>query len=103
MTQPATKHGLTRAEVDHVAQLARLALTAEEAERYRTQMASILDQVAVLDELDLASIPPSAGVHPLLNVMGEDKPQPSLTLAQVLANAPQQEEGHFRVPAIFEE
>jgi Asp-tRNA(Asn)/Glu-tRNA(Gln) amidotransferase C subunit len=35
--------------------------------------------------------------------MGEDKPQPSLTLAQVLANAPQQEEGHFRVPAIFEE
>lgn len=99
-TSPRTE--LTRAEVGHVAQLARLALTAEEAERFRGQMASILDQVALLNELDLAMIPPSAGVHPLVNVMGEDEPRPSLALAQVLANAPQQEHGHIRVPAIFE-
>jgi aspartyl-tRNA(Asn)/glutamyl-tRNA(Gln) amidotransferase subunit C len=103
MSDNTTRSELTRAEVDHVAQLARLALTEEEAERYRAQLASILAQVAVLSELDTEHIPPSAGVHPLRNVMGDDEPRPSLPLAAVLANAPDQEDGQFKVPAVFEE
>ena len=103
MTQ-STSHGdLTRAEVDHVAQLARLALSDEEAERFRVQLTSILAQVATLDELDTASIPPSASVHPLANVMAEDEPRPSLPLEAVLRNAPEQEDGQLKVPPVFEE
>ena|SRR5438045_3312762 len=103
MTQ-STSHGdLTRAEVDHVAQLARLALSDEEAERFRVQLTSILAQVATLDELDTASIPPSASVHPLANVLDDDVARPSLPLELVLLNAPVQEDGQFRVPPVFDE
>ena len=94
---------LTRAEVDHVARLARLALTDAEAEQYRHQLASILAQVAVLNEADVERIPPTAGVQPLSNVLADDEPRPSLPAADVLLNAPDREEGHFRVPAIFED
>ena len=103
MSQTSSHGELTRAEVDHVAQLARLALTEEEAERYRLQLGSILAQVATLDELDTARIPPSASVHPLSNVMGEDVARPSLSLEAVLANAPEHEDGQFRVPPVFDE
>jgi len=94
---------LSRAEVDHVARLARLALDDAEAERYRVQMASILAQFAVLNELNLAQIPPSAGVHPLSTVMESDEPRPSLPTAAVLANAPAVEDAQFKVPPVFEE
>ena len=80
MSQSTNASELSRAEVDHVARLARLALTEEEAERYRRQLASILAQVAVLNELDTGAIPPSAGVHPLSNVMADDLPRPSLSV-----------------------
>ena len=103
MSRTSSHAELTRAEVDHVAQLARLALSEEEAERYRVQLTSILAQVATLDELDTASIPPSASVHPLSNVMGEDVPRPSLPLEAVLGNAPEQEDGQFKVPPVFDE
>jgi aspartyl-tRNA(Asn)/glutamyl-tRNA(Gln) amidotransferase subunit C len=103
MSQTASHAELTRAEVDHVALLARLALSDEEAERYRAQLTSILAQVATLDELDTASIPPSAGVLPLSNVMADDEPRPSLPLEAVLRNAPAHEDGQLKVPPVFEE
>jgi aspartyl-tRNA(Asn)/glutamyl-tRNA(Gln) amidotransferase subunit C len=103
MSQTSSHGELTRAEVDHVAQLARLALTEEEAERYRSQLASILAQVATLDELDTASIPPSAGVLPLSNVMDDDVPRPSLPIEAVLANAPDREDDQLKVPPVFDE
>ena len=103
MSQTASHADLTRAEVDHVALLARLALSDEEAERYRVQLTSILAQVATLDELDTASIPPSASVHPLENVLDDDVARPSLPLDLVLLNAPAQEDGQFRVPPVFDE
>jgi aspartyl-tRNA(Asn)/glutamyl-tRNA(Gln) amidotransferase subunit C len=103
MSQISSHAELTRAEVDHVAELARLALTDEEAERYRAQLTSILAQVATLDELDAASISPSASVHPLASVMEDDVPVPSLPLEAVLRNAPEQEDGQFRVPPVFDE
>jgi aspartyl-tRNA(Asn)/glutamyl-tRNA(Gln) amidotransferase subunit C len=94
---------LTRDEVEHVATLARLALSHDEIERLRTELASILAHVAILNEVDTSHIPPSASVLPLDTVMGDDDTRPSLTVEQVLANAPAAEDGQFRVPAILEE
>ena len=94
---------LSRDEVRHVGTQARLALTEDEIERMRVEMASILDQVATLNELDTSAIPPSASILPLDTVMGEDEPRPSLDVAAVLVNAPSVEDNQFRVPAILEE
>ena len=93
---------LTRQEVDHVANLARLGLSPEEKERYREQLSAILDYAEMLNQLDTAAIPPTASVLPLRNVMRPDEPEPSLPPEDVLANAPRQEAGQFRVRAILE-
>jgi aspartyl-tRNA(Asn)/glutamyl-tRNA(Gln) amidotransferase subunit C len=92
---------LTRAEVDHVAELARLGLSAEEKELYRQQLSAILDYARMLERLDTESIPPTASVLPLRNVMRPDLAEPSLSLEEALANAPRQEAGEFRVRAIL--
>ena len=94
---------LTREEVEHVALLARLGLTDEEKERYRRQLGSILGYVAQLNEVDAGAAASGASVLPLEDVMGEDEPRPSLDPGDVLANAPEQEAGHFRVPAVLDE
>jgi aspartyl-tRNA(Asn)/glutamyl-tRNA(Gln) amidotransferase subunit C len=85
-------------EVLHVARLARLALTDEEVDRLGAQLNAILEAVGKVAELDLADIEPTA--HPLdvVNVWAEDKPRPSLPVAEALANAPEREQGFFKVP-----
>ena len=103
MSDTATPAELTPAEVEHVALLARLGLTAEEKERYRQQLAAILGYVAQLGELDTEQIPPSAAILPLDDVMEADEPRPSLDPDDVLANAPAREDGYFRVPAVLDE
>jgi aspartyl-tRNA(Asn)/glutamyl-tRNA(Gln) amidotransferase subunit C len=89
---------ISREEVLHVAQLAQLALTDEEIERLTDELGQILEAVGVVAELDLADVPPTS--HPLdvVNVWAEDVPIPSLPLDDVLANAPEAEDGMFRVP-----
>lgn len=89
---------ISRDQVLHVAQLAKLALTDEEVERFTEQLGAILEAVGKVSELDLAEVEPLS--HPLdvVNVWGEDEPRPSLPLEEALANAPEHEEGHFRVP-----
>ncbi|HET9016027.1 MAG TPA: Asp-tRNA(Asn)/Glu-tRNA(Gln) amidotransferase subunit GatC [Thermomicrobiaceae bacterium] len=94
---------LSLEEVDHVAMLARLGLTPEERERMREQLSSILEHISRLQELDTEAIPPTAQVITLENVMRDDDVQPSLTLEQVLENAPQSEDGMFKVNAVLEE
>jgi aspartyl-tRNA(Asn)/glutamyl-tRNA(Gln) amidotransferase subunit C len=94
---------LTREEVEHVALLARLGLTDEEKERYRRQLGSILDYVAQLSEVDAGAGAAGASVLALEDVMGDDEPRPSLDPGDVLSNAPEQEAGHFRVPAVLDE
>jgi aspartyl-tRNA(Asn)/glutamyl-tRNA(Gln) amidotransferase subunit C len=93
---------LSLAQVEHVATLARLALTGEEKELYREQLSSILEYAERLQALDTEAIPPTATVLPLQNVMREDEVQPSLPVADVLANAPAVEDHCFRVPVILE-
>jgi aspartyl-tRNA(Asn)/glutamyl-tRNA(Gln) amidotransferase subunit C len=94
---------LTREEVQHVAELAKLGLTEEETETYREQLSAILEYAAILERLDTDAIPPTASVLPLTNVMRADEPAPSLPQADALANAPSATEGYFQVKAILEE
>ena len=92
---------LTREEVLHIADLARLELTAEEVEAYRRQLSAVLAYFARLQELDTGDIPPTASVLPPRTVLREDEPRPGLPRGEVLANAAETENGQFRVPPVF--
>ncbi len=94
---------LTRAQVQHIAELARLQLGDQELERMTQQLSAILEHAARLQELNTDSIPPTASVVPLHNVMREDQVTPSLARDAVLANAPDKDEDgeFFRVRAIL--
>lgn len=94
---------LSTEEVDHVAMLARLGLTPEERERMRDQLSSILEHIGRLQELDTEAIPPTAQVITLQNVLRDDEVQPSLPVEAVLKNAPQAEDGMFKVNAVLDE
>ena len=93
---------LTNDQVDHVALLARLGLTDEERERMRDQLSSILDHIDQLRAADTSNVPPTAQVIPLAPALRDDTVQPSLTVEQVLANAPRTEGGFIKVRAILD-
>lgn len=88
LAQREEEMALTRDQVAHIAELAKLKLTEEEMERMTRQLSEILDYAARLNELDTAAIAPTASVIPNQNVMRPDAVTPSLTREQVLANAP---------------
>jgi aspartyl-tRNA(Asn)/glutamyl-tRNA(Gln) amidotransferase subunit C len=90
---------ITRDQVLHVARLARLEIPDEEIEAVRGQLGDILDAVSKVSELDLADVPPTSHPLDLVNVWDEDEPRQSLPREEALANAPDPEEGAFRVPA----
>jgi aspartyl-tRNA(Asn)/glutamyl-tRNA(Gln) amidotransferase subunit C len=89
-------------DVAHVAKLARLDLTQEEMARLATQLAAILEHAAKVREVAADDVPPTAYAIPRSNVLREDVPQPSLTHAAALANAPEEADGRFVVPKIAE-
>lgn len=89
-------------EIEHIAALARLRLTDDEKARYRVQLSAVLDYMDKLRQVDTAHIEPTATVLPLRTVLRPDEVQPSLTLAELLANAPAAEAGLFRVPPVLE-
>lgn len=93
---------LSLKEVEHIAELARLALTDAEKERFREQLSAILDYAARLQAIDTSAIPPTASVLPVDTVLREDIARPGLPPEQILANAPDQEDNMFRVPVILE-
>ncbi len=88
-------------EVAHVAMLARLELTDQEAELYAEQLSSVLDHATDIESLDLGDTPPTA--HPLgmVNVVRQDLPRSSLTSESVLRCAPDQAENMFSVPPVL--
>ena len=94
---------LTRAEVLHIATLARIALTDDEVELFREQLSEILDQFEALKELDTDGVPPTGHAVDLQAVMREDEAHDSLDLEDVLCNAPRREREYFRVKAVLEE
>ncbi|MGD9101120.1 MAG: Asp-tRNA(Asn)/Glu-tRNA(Gln) amidotransferase subunit GatC [Anaerolineae bacterium] len=93
---------LTREQVVHIAELARLALSDAEIALYQEQLSAVLDYAERLQALDTDAIPPTATVLPAHNVMRADEPGPSMARDDILSNAPAAEEGHFRVPAVLE-
>lgn len=93
---------IDRATVEHVARLARLALTDEERERFVGQLGRILEYCARLDAISIEGVPPTSHVLPIVNVLREDLPAPCLSRDEVLAAAPAHEQGFFRVPRVLE-
>jgi aspartyl-tRNA(Asn)/glutamyl-tRNA(Gln) amidotransferase subunit C len=94
---------ISRADVEHVAALARIGLTDQELDHLVPQLNRILEAVAVLSEVDTSAVGPTAQVIPLENVMRDDVPRPSMDREVVLANAPLREGNHLRVPLVLEE
>ena len=94
---------LTRAEVQHIAELAKLQLTEAEAALYQEQLSDILDYIQRLNTLDTEAIPPTATVLPLRSVMRDDAPRPSMPASEILANAPARAGDSFEVRVILED
>ena len=86
-----------------MARLARLALSEEELDRYTVQLAAVLEHAADVEALDTSGVPPTAHPLELLNVLRADEVRPSLDREEVLAMAPEAEDGRFRVPRILGE
>lgn len=93
---------LSMNEVEHIANLARLELTPEEKEQYRQQLSAILEHVARLQELDTEGIPPTSSVLPGAGRLRVDESGRSLSVSDVLADAPEQKKDQFRVPPVLE-
>lgn len=89
-------------DAEHIAQLARLALTDSEREKFATQLSSILSYVETLRELDTSGIEPTSHVVTIGNVVREDKVSPSLAKDAALMNAPDRTGDFYRVPKIIE-
>jgi aspartyl-tRNA(Asn)/glutamyl-tRNA(Gln) amidotransferase subunit C len=93
---------ITIEEVKYVANLARLAITEEEAEKFTNQLDAIINFAEQLNELDTENVEPTSHVLDIKNVMREDIAQAGLPVEEVLKNAPDHENGQIRVPSIIE-
>ena len=94
---------ITRADVEHVADLARLRLTDEELDRMQTQLTRILEAIETLRDVDTSHVGPTASVIQLENVMREDVVRPGMSRDAALANAPLRDDPFLRVPTVLEE
>lgn len=125
---PEREQTITVEQVRQVAALCRIGLTDEEAERLRGEMAGLLDEVSVLQEIDAAGVEPTAhpfddqagdgqagdgsvgdgqagggGAGLVVGVMREDEPRPPMEREETLANAPRRDGPYFRVQAVMDE
>lgn len=94
---------ITRAEVAHLAYLARLDIPDAELDHYADQLDVILGAVARVSEVAADDIPPTSHPVPLVNVLRPDVIAPGLSREEALAAAPAVEDDRFRVPRILEE
>jgi aspartyl-tRNA(Asn)/glutamyl-tRNA(Gln) amidotransferase subunit C len=92
---------ITRAEVRHLADLARIDLSDAELDHLAPQLAVILDSVASISGLAGDDVPPTSHPLPLTNVFRDDVEEPCLTAEEALAGAPEQEQQRFAVPRIL--
>ena len=94
---------ITRAEVEHLARLARLQLSDDEIDHYAGQLDVILQSVARVFEVAAEDIPPTSHPIPVENVYREDVARPGLDRGAVAAGAPAWQDDRFRVPRILDE
>ena len=93
---------LSADEVRHIALLARLGISDDEVEKFRNQLSHIMENFEILKQVDTTDLPPTAQSINLENIYRPDEPAPSLSPSDVLANAPGQEDGSFKVNAVLE-
>jgi aspartyl-tRNA(Asn)/glutamyl-tRNA(Gln) amidotransferase subunit C len=93
---------ITRTDVEHLARLARIAMTDDELDAMAGQLDVILESVGRVQQVAAADIPPTSHPLPLTNVLRPDERVPGLTAEQALAAAPAAEDGRFRVPRILD-
>lgn len=94
---------LNREQVLHIARLARMGVTLEEVDRLSEQLSNILENFEALRQVNTEDVPPTAQSVALQNVTGEDMVKPSMPAEDVLANAPRQEQAHFKINAVLED
>lgn len=94
---------ISKKDVEHVAMLARLHLDEDEKDKYTQQLNSILDYMEKLNQLDTEKVEPTSHVLPIKNVLRKDEVKASLSNEEVLSNAPDKEDGCFKVPKIIED
>ncbi len=92
-----------RIDVEHVARLARLGLSAEEKERFARQLSVILEHAERVQEVAAEDVPPTSHPIPRSNVFRADEPRDSLSPEEAVASAPEREAGRFKVPRIVEQ
>ncbi len=92
---------LTPEEVRHIALLARLRLSDEEETRFREQLSAILDYAARLSQVDTSAVAGTASVLPFHAPLRPDEARPGQSIDATLANAPETQEGMFRIPPVF--
>lgn len=97
----STAQRLSLKQVRHVAKLCRLHLRDDQLERYRVQLASILDHIAKLDELDVEGIEPMAHPIDIFNRMDDDEVAPPMPIEHVIRNAPATEDRFLAVPKVL--
>jgi aspartyl-tRNA(Asn)/glutamyl-tRNA(Gln) amidotransferase subunit C len=90
---------LDRAQVLHVARLARLELTDEEVEVMAAELSKVLDHIEKIRELDLEGVPPTSHVVDVVNALRADEPEPCLPVQEALRSAPEPVDGGFGVPS----
>ena len=90
-------------DVDHVARLARLALSSEEKDRMHRQLGVILDHAAKVREVAAEDVPPTSSPIPGSSALRADEPRSGLSREDALAGAPEAEGGRFRVPRVVEQ
>ena len=88
--------------IDHVANLARLALTPEEKTTFAAQLADVLSYIAELEKVDVSGVEPTAHAFAMFNVWQEDVAQPGLSVGDALRNAPAQRDNMIVVPKVVE-
>ncbi len=94
---------LTKQDVEKIAHLARLELSAEQLAAFQTQLSAVLDYADMLTELDLDGIEPTAHAIPRKNVMRPDVVEPGLTVEEVLQNAQHTAENQFMIQSVLDD
>ncbi len=89
-------------DIEKVARLARLELSEEERVTFASQLEQILTYMEQLNRLDTTGVEPTSHAIPIHNVFREDEVKPSFPQEEVLGIAPEEEDGHFKVPRIIE-
>lgn len=94
---------VTREDVENVALLSRLSIDENDMDKNIQELSDFLEYVDRLQQVDTENVMPTAHVLPIQNVFREDVVKPSLDRDLALSNAPESEDGYFRVPKIIEE